>query len=178
MDIKGLCLDFGAAKAEEIPVYKLALQPDLHDYCRQNSCGRYGRNYSCPPHIGEAADLIAELKSFNLAVIWQNIYTLEDSFDFEGMIDGQAKHNAMAQDIARLVYAKLGRENALMLSAGGCSICEICGINTNQPCRDANNTFSSLEAYGVNVSQISEVSSLKYINGANTVTYFAGVFLK
>ena len=175
MDYVNLCLSMGAAKAEEIPVSKLLLQPELREYCKQNSCGRYGRNYTCPPSIGDVNNLIAELKTFSRVIIWQNIYPLEDSFDFEGMMDAAAKHNAMTEKIARLLYPKV--ENILILSAGGCSICKTCGIITNEPCRDRKHAFSSLEAYGINVSQIGEISSLKYINGPNTVTYFAGVFV-
>ena len=176
MDIVKICLDFGASKAEEIPVSKLVLQADLHDYCKQNACGRYGKSYTCPPLIGNAEDLIAKLRTFDGAVFLQNIYPLEDSFDFEGMMDGNHQHNVMTLKIAERVYSELGREKSLVLAAGGCSICKTCGVITNEPCRDSQNAISSLEAYGVNVSQIGEVSGLKYINGINTVTYFSGVF--
>jgi len=33
----------------------------------------------------------------------------------------------------------------------------------------------SLEAYGINVSLLAKTSGMKYINGANTVTYFGAV---
>ena len=177
MEIVKICLDFGASKAEEILIGKLVLQEDLHDYCKRNSCGRYGTNYTCPPSIGKAEDLIAKLKTFDRAVFMQNIYPLEDSFDFEGMMHGNQLHNAMTLKIAVQVYSELGREKTLVLAAGGCSICKTCGVITNEPCRDSQNAISSLEAYGINVSQIGKVSGLKYINGVNTVTYFSGFFL-
>ena len=34
---------------------------------------------------------------------------------------------------------------------------------------------ASLEAYGVSVSQLAELSGMRYINGENTVTYFGAV---
>ena len=37
----------------------------------------------------------------------------------EGMFAGQEKHNAIVAAIARDVYAALGRDNTLVLSAGG-----------------------------------------------------------
>jgi predicted metal-binding protein len=177
MDIVKLCLDMGAYKAEEIPVQKLVFSPELRMLCEKNACGRFARNYTCPPSVGEVDDLIQKLRSFSKAIIWQNIYKLEDSFDYEGMMEGQRKHSTMTLEIARSVYAELGRENALVLGAGGCTLCDRCAIQTNESCRYPDDALSSLEAYGINVTKIGEVSDLKYINGINTVTYFSGVFL-
>ena len=33
----------------------------------------------------------------------------------------------------------------------------------------------SLEAYGVNVSQLAKTAEMKYVNGQDTVTYFGAV---
>ncbi|MCL1821078.1 MAG: DUF2284 domain-containing protein [Oscillospiraceae bacterium] len=176
MNILQIITDAGVSNAEEIPIDKLIFQPELRAYCEQNACGRYARNYTCPPFIGEIDDLISKIKSFDWAVIWQNIYELEDSFDFEGMMDAQAKHNAQTIDIAKRVTAEHG--NALVLAAGGCTLCEKCAAQTGELCRDRDNAISSLEAYGINVSKICESTSMKYINGVNTVTYFSGVFYK
>jgi len=176
MDIVKLCLDMGASKAEEIPVGRLDFQPGLRALCEQNVCGRFARNYTCPPLVGEVEELISKLKSFSKVVIWQNIYKLEDSFDFEGMTAAQTKHNAMTLDVAKKVYVELGRGNALVLAAGGCTLCEKCALLTSEPCRHIGDALASLEAYGINVSKIGEVSGMKYINGRDTVTYFSGAF--
>jgi len=174
MDVIQLCLRLGAARAEEIRVADMVLQPELRVYCEQNRCGRYARNLTCPPFIGDVHDLIGKLTTFSRAVIWQNIEPLEDSFDFEGMMAAQQKHNAMTLEIAHCLYAQMGRENVLVLAAGGCSKCEKCAAETGEPCRFPDDALSSLEAYGINVSKIGEVSGMKYINGPNTVTYFSG----
>ena len=164
----------GVSKAEEIPVSSLVLQEDLQEYCKKNVCGRYNSNYTCPPAIGESKDLINILQSYKSVIVFQNIYPLEDSFDYEGMVSAGKKH----KDITLKIAEKLQDQNILVLTAGGCSLCKTCGIITNEPCRSPKQALSSLEAYGVNVSQISNVSDLKYINGVNTVTYFSGVFIK
>ena len=176
MDIIKLCLDSGAEKAEELSVNKLILMPELRELCKQNLCGMYGRNYACPPSVGEIDELIAKLKEFNTVVIFQNIYMLEDSFDFEGMMESQANHDSITRRIANELYKKYGRENVLVLGAGACSLCEKCGIQTNEICRNPDIMLSSLEAYGINVSKIEEISNMKYINGIDTVTYFSGIF--
>jgi predicted metal-binding protein len=176
MDIVSLCNSLGASKASEIPIDKITFSPTLIELCEKNTCGRFASNYTCPPYIGEISALIAKLKNFDRAVVWQNIYKLADSFDFEGMMDGQQKHNTMTLKIAEHIYKTLGRENVIVLTAGGCTICGECAIKTNEPCRHSEHAISSLESYGINVSEIGNISELKYINGQNTVTYFSGVF--
>lgn len=37
---------------------------------------------------------------------------------------------------------------------------------------------SSLEAYGVAVYELANLSGMKYINGPNTVTYFGAAFVQ
>ena len=177
MDIIKLCLDQGAFKAEEIPVTSLVFAPELRKLCEDNRCGRFGRNYTCPPFSGEVDMLINKLKTFSKAVIWQNVYHLEDSFDFEGMINAQREHNEQVLNISKQIYKNIDRDKCVVLAAGGCTLCETCAAVTGEPCRDAENAFSSLEAYGIFVSKIESVSGLKYINGEDTVTYFAGAFL-
>ena len=43
--------------------------------------------------------------------------------------------------------------------------------------RSLDDALSSLEAYGIHVAKIGDVSGLRYINGKDTVTYFSGEFV-
>jgi predicted metal-binding protein len=178
LDYVKLCLDLGAYKAEEIAMEALTFQPELREYCEQNTCGRFGMNYACPPFVGDIHTLIAKIKTYPKSVIWQTVTELEDSFDFEGMMRAQKEHNAMTLEIADAAYKEFGRGNVLVLAAGGCAVCEKCAQQTDQPCRQPEKAISSLEAYGLNVSQIENISGMKYINGVDTVTYFSGLFIK
>ena len=176
MDIVKLCLYTGACKAELINVSDLVLLPELREFCEQNACGAYGKNYTCPPHIGEINDLIEKLKTYNKAVIWQNIYPLEDSFDYEGMMDAKKDHDIQTREVADKIYTEPGMTRTLILGAGGCTLCESCAANDDTPCKNPSKALSSLEAYGINVSKIENITNMKYINGQDTVTYFSGVF--
>jgi len=173
-DFVKLCLDEGARKAAEIPTAHLRFSEVFRSYCEQNSCGRYGKNYTCPPHVGEIADLIRKVQARKTAVIWQTVHALEDSFDYEGMVRGKDIHNAMTLMIAERARALL--EDVLILGAGGCFLCGACAVVTDEPCRFPDKAMSSLEAHGIDVSQIGTVTDMKYINGVNTVTYFSGLF--
>ena len=177
MNIRKLCLEMGVSNAADIPKHKLVLQSQMRFYCEKNHCGMYGRSYACPPHIGEINALMAHLSSFSQVVFFQNIYSLEDSFDYEGMTAAKNKHKQMTLQISRAVYKKYGKHQALVLSAGACDKCNTCALFTHEPCRHPDDALAPLEAYGINVSQVCN-DSLKYINGENTVTYFSAVFVK
>ena len=55
--------------------------------CESNACGNYGRSYMCPPDVGEVETLMGRLKDYRLALVYQTVGTLEDSYDFEGMME-------------------------------------------------------------------------------------------
>jgi len=175
MDFVKVCLDAGAAKAAQVLTAQLTFDEIFRTYCEKNYCGRYGKNYTCPPHVGEIADLIRDIRTRETAVLWQTISPLEDSFDFEGMTRAREKHNDITLKIAEQARELLG-SNVLILGAGGCFLCETCAVNTKEPCRFPGKAISSLEAYGIDVSKVETVTDMKYINGANTVTYFSGLF--
>jgi predicted metal-binding protein len=158
-------------KSAVISPTQLRFDETFADACKQNLCGRYGRNYTCPPHVGDIRELIAKVKSYTHAVIYQSIHRLEDSFDFEGMSAAQKLHNKLTLDIA-----KQAPPGALILGAGGCFLCKQCAAETHKPCRHPTRAISSLEAHGVDVSSVQQACELKYVNGINTVTYFSGLF--
>jgi len=176
MDIETLCRSLGARSVSTVSVNELEFSQEIRDLCKVNACGRYGSNYTCPPSIGELDELIEKARQFKSITVWQNVYPLEDSFDIDGMFNSQQHHNTMTLKIAEEAYAELGRDKALVLAAGGCTICKRCAESTNEPCRSPEKALSSLEAYGINVSTLAKSADMKYIAGKNTVTYFSGVF--
>ena len=176
IDYEKLLLHKGAYKVTYIATEKLKFTAEFLPLCEQNRCGRYGKNYTCPPHIGKIDELIKKVQSFKSAIIWQTVTNLEDSYDFEGMMQAQNVHNGATVEIAKMAREDFGKGNFLVLAAGGCTLCDTCSLLTNTPCAHPDDAISSLEAHGMDVSQIEKVSDMKYLNGINTVTYFSGLF--
>lgn len=170
--LKKKALELGAYKVGVVPVEELVLDTVFRDICESNGCGMYGKCWMCPPDIGGIETLMAELKSYRTAVVYQTVGTLEDSFDFEGMQSAKEHHSALSR--ALLPFAP----EALHLSAGGCKRCNPCAKVKEEPCRFPQEAISSLEAYGIHVSKLAQSAGMKYINGENTVTYFGAIFLK
>ena len=165
-------LEAGASNAQIVPVSEIVLDAGFRDVCKSNSCGLYGKCWMCPPDIGEIETMMAELKTYRQAVVYQTVSTLEDSFDVEGMLAAGNRHNQLARTLRSMA------PEALHLGAGGCQICRPCAKVKGEPCRFPELAMTSLEAYGIHVSKLAQLAGMKYLNGENTVTYFGAIFLK
>ena len=172
--ITELALSLGSFRAAIIPVEQVETDEAFRAMCASNACGNYGRNWMCPPDAGDIHELMAELRTYTYALVYQTVSELEDSYDFEGMMEAGARHNQLMAELRRrLTEAPLSR--VLHLGAGGCRMCEVCGKRTGEPCRHPDLAVASLETYGVNVSKLATAAGMKYINGQDTVTYFGAV---
>ena len=167
-------ISLGAFKANIIKAESIETDTVFRDICASNACGMYGRCYMCPPDVGDIEELMRDVSNYDYALVYQTVTELEDSFDFEGMIEAKKKSYPLAQSL-RKVFADMNISKVLHLGAGGCGVCETCAKKTNEPCRFPEKAMPSLEAYGVNVSELAKSSDMKYINGQNTVTYFGAV---
>ena len=174
-DLSRQVIDMGALKAAVVPVSDVRFEAVFRDMCKSNACGKYGRCWTCPPDIGTIDQLMEDAKSYSHILVYQTVGILEDSFDFEGMMEAGNKHNQLAQDV--LKWSKsLPLARSLALGAGGCRVCSVCARETNEPCRHPDLAMSSLEAYGIAVSELAKTCGMKYINGPDTVTYFGCLF--
>lgn len=109
------------------------------------------------------------IRACGMGVLYQSVATLEDSFDFEGMMAAAQEHAKLGQRIER---ALAEHENYLHLGAGGCHICPECTAPEGKPCRHPDKVLPPLEGCGVDVYHAAKSAGLNYINGPNTVTYF------
>ena len=172
--LAGIVLSLGAYKAAVIPVESIETDASFRAMCASNVCGNYGRNWMCPPDAGDIQDLMAAIRTYSYALVYQTVSELEDSYDFEGMMDAGVAHNKLMIALRE----KLAAENlprVLHLGAGGCRMCEVCAKRTGEPCRHPDLAVASLETYGVNVSKLAATAGMRYINGQDTVTYFGAV---
>lgn len=169
-----LILNQGANNAAIIETSRISFDPGFRSLCESNACGNYGKCWMCPPDAGDINELMNELKEYKIALLYQTISRLEDSYDFEGMMIAAKRHNDIADKISNVLNDM--SLSHLHLGAGGCHYCDICAKRENKPCRHPDKAKRSLEVYGVNVSETAKACGLKYINGCNTVTYFGAVF--
>lgn len=161
----------GASAAATVPVCAITFDASLRTACKQNLCGHYGKNWMCPPHVGDINLLIERARGYTHGLVFQSIGTYEDSFDFEGMQAAGHAHNVLTRRIGKAILPQLSAPG-LLLGAGGCSVCPECAIRENLPCRLPDEAFASLESYGIFVAQLAKLGGMAYMNGVNTVTFF------
>ncbi len=161
----------GAFKAAPIEQESYVLDRSFRDICASNGCGTYDKCWTCPPCIGDIDELIARVNTFPHGVLYQTVGEIEDSYDFEGMMEVGEKHARLGQEIQAKVVAKIpGR--TLHLSCGGCHLCPECAKRVDEPCRHPDLALAPMEGYGFDVYNTAKATPLKYVNGTNTVTYF------
>ena len=169
-------LSLGAYKASVMETKDIVLDRAFRDMCASNACGVYGKCWMCPPDVGDIEVLMQEVGQYDYALVYQTVTELEDSYDFEGMIEAKKKSYPLAQGL-RKTFDDPKFAKVLHLGAGGCGVCKVCAKRTSEPCRYPERAMPSLEAYGINVSALAKSAGMKYINGQDTVTYFGAVLI-
>lgn len=172
-DLKARALDCGASGAGLARVADIMFREEFRPLCEANRCGHYGRSWMCPPAVGEIGRMIASARTRQKALVFMTIGELKDSFDYRGMVAASKGHAQVSQAVAGQLAPDL--ENALLLGAGPCPVCEKCAQPDREPCRFPEKAFASLEAHGVAVSELAKLAGLSYVNGRNSVTYFGAL---
>ena len=145
------------------------LKPQVRDMCAANTCGQYGKRWSCPPGCGSLEECGARLKGFTHGILVQTYGDIEDGFDFEAMMEIEADHK---EHFVKM-YARLRdttQEKILALGAGCCTACAKCTY-PDEPCRFPEKQTASMEAYGMLVLEVCKANGLAYYYGADKMAY-------
>ncbi len=146
---------------------------EVRDMCAVDKCHAYDKTWTCPPGCGTIHECEARMKSYDWGVLVQTTACLEDSMDYEGMMEGENKQKAAS----KVLTAELRKEykDVLPLCAASCDICKKCTY-PDAPCRFPEKAVSAMEGYGLLVSKVCKDNGIDYYYGPNTVTY-TGLFL-
>lgn len=160
----------GFTGMKEMDVSGIELLSEVRDMCAENKCGKYAKNWACPPGCGTLDECAAEIGKYKYGIIAQSTCELEDSMDYEGMMELSKTHTERfynAVDMLREEFA-----DVLPLGAGCCTRCKECTF-PDAPCRFPEKRFSSMESYGMLVSRVCTQNGIPYYYGPNTLTYTA-----
>ena len=166
--------DFDHSKT--IAVSGIPFDDEVRRLCEQNSCGKFGKSWTCPPAAGAIEELQARLTAFNHFIIFYKVYALEDSFDWEGMMAGVKDFQSRIFKLKKQIRAKEPEFDFLVLGAGACQVCDACTYPEQEPCRFPDDAMYSVESFGIDVMKLMRDNGLNYNNGPNTVTYIGGLF--
>ncbi len=157
-----------------VPVSDFSFDPEVRRICEGNSCGCYDKTWTCPPGLGTYEECKAFCLSFESAFVFTGKYDLEDSYDFDGMMEAKEQFQDVCRKIRRQWKEETG--SCVLLGNGGCKLCKECTW-PDAPCRRPEDSIPSLEGYGILVNRLAQAANVNYINGKDTVTYFAVILL-
>jgi predicted metal-binding protein len=151
----------------------IELKPQVRDMCAANTCGQYGKRWSCPPGCGRLEECAEKLRPFPGGILVQTCGSIEDSFDFEAMQQVEDLHKAHFSKMQDALLKKGIR--FLALGAGCCTLCPNCTY-PDAPCRFPDRAVASMEAFGMVVLEVCRANGLPYYYGADKIAY-TGCFL-
>jgi len=171
--IKKRALEVGFTVSANLDCTTIKPMKEVRKMCSSNKCNKYGKNWACPPGCGTLEECTENINNYKYGIIVQTVGELEDSFDYESMMEIQEKHNQMFKNITKEL-----REEYPNLTALGAGCCLQCGECTypNSACRFPQKAISSMEAYGMLVSQVCSDNNIPYYYGTGTLAY-TGCFL-
>jgi len=159
---------FGFSHAAPLDPDTLIVYDEVRDMCAADRCGLYGHCWTCPPACGSVEQHRQQISRYRKGIIVQTTGQLEDAFDFETMQSTQKEHQATFHRYAEKLRPSL--PGLLALASGGCDLCECCTY-PDEPCRTPEQALSSMEAYGLFVSEVCRKNDLPYTYGNDTITY-------
>ncbi len=148
---------------------------EVRDMCASGKCQIYGKCWTCPPACGTIEECSERMHKYDWGILLQTTAELEDSMDYEGMMEGEQKQKENCFKFAEMLSERY--EHILPLSSGGCRLCKQCTY-PDAPCRFPKKALSSMEAYGLLVSDVCKDNDLPYYYGRDTVTYTALFLIK
>jgi predicted metal-binding protein len=172
--VKEACNE-GFSNAGKLNVAALVFMPEIRDMCRADRCNHYNKNWRCPPACGSIEDAAKKAAEYSFGIIVQTTGRMEDDFDFETIQETGAKHKKNFASLVEKLKARY--TDILPMGAGTCTLCEQCGY-PDEPCRFPDKSISSMEAYGLWVSKVCELSEIPYNYGKSTITYTSCYLLR
>lgn len=157
--------------AAELNIASLQPSKEVRAMCEDGKCGAYGKNWTCPPACGTLEECAARMRSYRRGILLQTVGQLRKTIDTHGYRETERRHNESLQRFAGRIRRAF--PDALCLGAGGCRICGECAYP--EPCRFPGKAMSSMEGYGIFVSQVCRDNGMEYHYGPKTIAYTACV---
>lgn len=164
-------MELGFTASAPLDIKTLKPMSAVRDMCAANKCQAYGKNWTCPPECGTLEECAGKMKTYQNGILLQTTGKMEKRIDTKAYAQTEKDHMEHFRAFADLIREKY--PDALCLGAGGCRICAKCAYP--EPCRFPEKAYSSMEGYGLFVTQVCRDNGLPYYYGEKTITYTACV---
>ena len=160
---------FGFDNAVPLDPQRLQARQDVRAMCAADKCGAYDKNWTCPPAVGTVAECQQKMQQYSHGILLQTIGHMAKTVDSKCYRQTEKRHLAAFYALSEAIRKEYPQ--ALCLGAGGCRICPQCAYP--QPCRFPEKAVSSMEGYGLFVTQVCRDAGAPYHHGEKTITYTA-----
>ena len=151
----------------------LRAREDVRSMCAEDKCGAYNKNWTCPPACGTLDECQERMHSYKTGILLQSIGHMSKTIDSKCYRETEQRHMRNFYSFAEEIRKKY--PDALCLGAGGCRICRQCAYP--DACRFPEKAMSSMEGYGLFVTQVCRDAGVPYHYGERTITYTACILL-
>ena len=152
----------------KLNVSTLEFLQEIRDMCNPKQCKNYNRSWSCPPACASLEEMRERVKNFSGGILVQTVGDLEDSMDWDGIMEAGARHKENFRKMREELGAKY--PSLMAMGAGECKICETCTY-PGQPCRFPDKMEVSMEACGLFVSKVCTDNNLVYNYGPEYIAF-------
>lgn len=159
--------------AVRIDPQRMISREDVRAMCAQDKCGAYDKNWTCPPAIGTVQHCQEKIRQYSWGILVQTVGHMTKAVDSRCYRETEKRHMQHFYALAEAIRKEY--PEALCLGAGGCRICKQCAYP--EPCRFPEKAVSSLEGYGLFVTQVCRDAGVPYHHGEKTITYTACILI-
>ena len=163
--------ELGFDEAAELRVETLQPMEMVRAMCAQDKCRVYGRNWTCPPACGSLEACAQRMRRYSKGILLQSVGSMTKTIDSRAIRATEERHLQQFEEFCARIRAE--HPDALCLGSGGCRVCAKCAHP--DPCRFPERANSSMEAYGLFVTQVCRDNGVPYHHGERTITYTACV---
>ena len=147
MTICEKALSCGFADAVLFDAALVTPQERIRTLCSPKSCQSYGRCWLCPPCCKTLDEMDAALSTYKNAMLLTSRFLPCRPDDMEEAARLAKQHSA------RMLRLAAEQPGCLILTVGGCRLCESCTC-PQEPCRRSDLHLGAVSAYGIDVSEI------------------------
>lgn len=148
---------------------RLEALPSIREMCAADKCRAYGKNWTCPPECGTLEECSDRMRCYQRGILLQTVGQLSKTIDTKAYRETEQRHLEQFHSLAQEIRKEF--PDALCLGSGGCRVCRTCAHPA--PCRFPAQALSSMEAYGLFVTQVCRDCGVPYHYGPMTIAYTA-----
>ncbi|MCD8097057.1 MAG: DUF2284 domain-containing protein [Lachnospiraceae bacterium] len=168
-----MALSCGFHDAAVIGAEEFLFVPEYRQYCEENRCGNYGRNYGCPPSCGTVEEMKKKALAFHKGLALRSLMPVDSAYDDEVTKAIKKEHTRMTNALIQKLKEAGMTEAGWAIMAGPCNLCSSCRMPEGKPCPHGEAPFSCLSAYCIDAMTLAKSMGISMEWSPDEVSFFS-----